>query len=468
MVPRAGGCYALPRMFRKLLVANRGEVALRIARTARELGIRSVGVHSSAERGASWLKHFDELVCLGGPAPRESYLRQEAIVQAALQTGASAIHPGWGFLAENARFAALCEQHGITFVGPAPALITRMGLKSPAKAAMRAAGLPVIPGSDGVIGSAEEAQKLADAIGYPVIVKADAGGGGRGMRLVREAGALREAYASAQAEALAAFGNGALYLEKYLAGGRHIEVQILADRYGRALHLFERECSIQRNHQKLIEESPSPALAPKEREELGLLSARAAAAIGYTNAGTIEYLKSAEGALYFMEMNTRLQVEHPVTEMLTGLDIVKLQLEIAANRPLALAQADVKPSGHAIECRINAEDPANEFRPAPGVLKSFAIPLERGPGKVRLETYLQAGDEIPPYYDSLIAKVIAHGKTREEAIATMLRTLAEAQVAGVPTTIPLHLAVLDSAEFRAGKYDTRTIPGWQSAARSRS
>ena len=455
-------------MFRKLLIANRGEVALRIARTARELGIQSVGVCSSAERGASWLSRFDEVVCLGGPAPRESYLRMDAIVQAALQTGASAIHPGWGFLAENARFAALCEQHGITFVGPSSALMTKMGLKSPAKAAMRAAGLPVIPGSDGLLASAEEAHELADAIGYPVIVKADAGGGGRGMRLVREAGALKEAFASASAEAAAAFGNGALYLEKYLAGGRHIEVQILADRYGRALHLFERECSIQRNHQKLIEESPSPALAPKEREELGLLSARAAAAIGYTNAGTIEFLKSAEGQLYFMEMNTRLQVEHPVTEMLTGLDIVRLQLEIAANRPLTLAQADVKSSGHAIECRVNAEDPANDFRPAPGVLKSFAIPLDRGPGRVRLETYLEAGDEIPPYYDSLIAKVIAHGKTREEAIATMLRTLAESKVEGVPTTIPLHLAVLDSAEFRSGKYDTRTIPGWKMAARSRN
>ena len=371
-------------MFKKLLIANRGEVALRIARTARELRIRTVGVCSSAERGASWLAQFDEVVCLGGAAPRESYLRAESIVQAALQTGASAIHPGWGFLAENARFAALCEQHGITFVGPSSALMTKMGLKSPAKAAMKAAGLPVIPGSDGLLDSTEEAQKLADAIGYPVIVKADAGGGGRGMRLVRESGALKEAFASASAEASAAFGNGALYLEKYLSGGRHIEVQVLADRYGHALHLFERECSIQRNHQKLIEESPSPALTQKEREELGALAARAVAAIGYTNAGTIEFLKSAEGPLYFMEMNTRLQVEHPVTEMITGLDIVKLQLEIAANRPLALEQKDVKASGHAIECRINAEDPSNEFRPAPGVLKSFAIPLDRGPGEVRV------------------------------------------------------------------------------------
>jgi acetyl-CoA carboxylase biotin carboxylase subunit len=466
MVPRASGCYALPPMFKKLLIANRGEVALRIARTARELGIRTVGVHSSAERGASWLAHFDELVCLGGPAPRESYLRAESLVQAALQTGASAIHPGWGFLAENPRFAALAEQHGITFVGPSAALMTRMGLKSPAKAAMKAAGVPVIPGSEGLLASADEAQRLADSIGYPVIVKADAGGGGRGMRLVRESGALKEACASASAEAAAAFGNGALYLEQYLAGGRHIEVQVLADRYGRALHLYERECSIQRNHQKLIEESPSPALSARERAELGALAARAAAAIGYTNAGTIEFLKSAEGPLYFMEMNTRLQVEHPVTEMLTGLDIVRLQLEIAANRPLALAQADVQASGHALECRINAEDPADGFRPAPGVLKSFSIPEDRGPGRVRVETYLAAGDEIPPWYDSLIAKVIAHGRTRDEAIATMLRALSEARVEGVPTTIPLHLAVLASPEFRAGEYDTRSIPGWKSAARA--
>ncbi len=451
-------------MFQKLLIANRGEVALRIARTARRLGIRTVGVCSSADRGAPWLGRFDEVVCIGGPAPRESYLRMDSIVQAALQTGASAIHPGWGFLAENARFAALVEQHGIVFVGPSARVMRTMGLKSPAKAAMRAAGVPVIPGSEGLLASADEAQALAERIGFPVILKADAGGGGRGMRLVRDASGVKEAYASAQAEALGAFGNGALYLEKYISGGRHIEVQVLADRFGRALHLFERECSIQRNHQKLIEESPSPALAAQEREELGALSAKAAASIGYTNAGTIEFLKSAEGPIYFMEMNTRLQVEHPVTEMITGLDIVELQLAIAANRPLELAQSDVRASGHAIECRINAEDPAQNFRPAPGVLTSFAFPLDRGPGTVRVETYLEAGGEIPPYYDSLIAKVIAHGRTRDEAIATMLRALGEAKVEGVPTTIPLHLAVLASPEFRAGNYDTRSIPGWASAA----
>ena len=453
-------------MFAKLLIANRGEVAVRIARSARELGIRTVGVCSTADRGAAWLERFDEVVVIGGPAPRESYLGQESIVQAALQTGASAIHPGWGFLSENPRFAALVEQHGIVFVGPSARVMRTMGLKSPAKAAMRAAGVPVIPGSEGLLASVEEAESLAGSIGYPVILKADAGGGGRGMRLVREAGALREAYASAQAEALAAFGNGALYLEKYVSGGRHIEVQVLCDRFGSALHLFERECSIQRNHQKLVEESPSPALGEAERLELGALAARAAASIGYVNAGTIEFLRSAEGPIWFMEMNTRLQVEHPVTEMLTGLDIVKLQLSIAANERLALRQSDVRASGHALECRINAEDPAQDFRPAPGVLKRFEFPLDRGPGKVRVETHLASGDEIPPYYDSLIAKVIAHGTTRDEAIATMLRTLADAEVEGVPTTIPLHLAVLASPEFRAGKYDTRTIPGWTRAARA--
>jgi acetyl-CoA carboxylase biotin carboxylase subunit len=455
-------------MFKKLLIANRGEVALRIARAAREMGIRTVCVASQADRGASWLAHMDEVVCIGGSSPRESYLRAERVVQAALQTSAGAIHPGWGFLAENPRFAALCEQHGITFVGPSARSMREMGLKSPAKAAMRAAGLPVIPGSEGLLESAEEALARAGEIGYPVILKADAGGGGRGMRVCRDAPALREAFAAAAAEAQAAFGNGQLYLERYLTGGRHIEVQILADRFGNALHLFERECSIQRNHQKLIEESPSPALSAAERSDLGRETARAARSIGYVGAGTIEFLRDEEGRLYFMEMNTRLQVEHPVTEMITGLDIVKLQLEIAANHKLALEQADVVARGHAIECRINAEDPAQGFKPSPGRLEVFEIPGGGGPGRVRVDTHLQAGDEVPPYYDSLIAKVIAHAETRELAIETMLATLSRARIEGVATTIPLHLAVLHSPEFRHGVYDTRSIPGWRplSAARA--
>ncbi len=442
-------------------MANRGEVAVRIARAARELGIRSVGIHSEADRGLSWLNKFDETVCVGPGPSQDSYLRLERIVQVALQTGATAVHPGWGFLAENARFAALCEQHGITFVGPSPRSMEQMGLKTPAKRAMRAAGLPVIPGSDGPCQGVDDAVRAADSAGYPVILKADAGGGGRGMRLCADAAAVRAAFPQAANEAASAFGNGAMYVEKYLTGGRHIEVQVLGDRYGNAVHLYERDCSVQRNHQKLVEESPSPALTPAERADLGARAAAACRAIGYRNAGTIEFLRSADGKLYFLEMNTRLQVEHPVTEMLTGIDIVKEQLGIAANRRLSFAQADVTPRGHAIEVRVNAEDPSANFRPSPGTLDAFEIPLDRGPGTVRVDTHVESGDEIPPHYDSLIAKVIAHGATREEAIETLVRTLSATRIEGVATTIPLHLAVLGSREFRSGDYDTRAIPGWK-------
>ena len=455
-------------MFHRLLVANRGEVAVRIARAARSLGVVPVGIVSEADRGARWTRHFEGVVCVGGPAPRESYLRLERIVQAALQEGCSAVHPGWGFLAENPRFAALCEQHGITFVGPSARVMRTMGLKSPAKAAMRAAGLPVIPGSEGLLEDVGEALAVAQQVGYPVILKADAGGGGRGMRRCAGAAELREAFAAAGAEAQAAFGNGKLYLERYLAGGRHVEVQVLADRFGKALHLYERECSVQRNHQKLIEESPSPALSPEQREELGAAAARAAASIGYTNAGTIEFLRDEGGRLSFMEMNTRLQVEHPVTEALTGIDVVAWQLRIAANQRLAIEQADVRPRGHAIECRINAEDPEQGFRPAPGTLAAFEFPRDLGPGTVRVDTHLEAGDEVPPYYDSLIAKVIAHADTREAAIETMLRALRGARVEGVATTIALHLAVLASDAFRRGEYDTRAVPGWPAKAFART
>lgn len=447
-------------MFHKLLIANRGEVAARVARTARRMGLATVAVHSQADQGASWLRHFDERVHLGGYTPRESYLRQESIVQAALQTGATALHPGWGFLSENPRFAALVEQHGIRFVGPSARIMRTMGLKSPAKAAMRAAGLPVIPGSDGLLESLDQARECAQATGYPVILKADAGGGGRGMRLVRSAAELEAAYAAATQEANAAFGNGKLYLEKYLSGGRHIEVQILGDMYGNSVHLFERECSVQRKHQKLIEETPSPALSQEQRLELGAMSARAAAALGYANAGTIEFLRSPEGSIYFMEMNTRLQVEHPATELTTGVDLVQCQLQIAANHVLPLQQAQIRPQGHAIECRINAEDPRQDFKPAPGVLERFDFPSDLGPGSIRIETHLQAGDEISPYYDSLIAKVVAHAPNRALAIETMQRCLNAAQVVGVPTTLPVHLAVLASAPFQQGNYDTSSLPGW--------
>ncbi len=443
------------------MIANRGEVAVRIARAARELGIATVCVASEVDRGASYLAGMDEVVCIGGKAPAESYLRGAAVLQAALQTGCSALHPGWGFLAEDARFAALCEQHGVTFVGPPAGVMDRMGLKGAAKLAMRAAGLEVIPGSEGRLSDVEAAARAAGEVGYPVILKADAGGGGRGMRLCADEAELREAFPTATAEARAAFGDGALTLERYMTGGRHIEVQVLVDGLGSAVHLGERECSIQRNHQKLIEESPSPALTAEERDAIGRRAARAAADIGYVGAGTIEFLRRpADGRLCFMEMNTRLQVEHPVSECVTGVDIVREQLRIAAREPLALTQADVRFTGHALECRINAEDPADGFRPTPGVLTAFELAADAGPGVVRVDTHLAVGDEIPPFYDSLLAKVITHGETRAEAIETMQRALGAARVEGVKTTIPLHLAVLASAAFQAGDYDTATIPGW--------
>ena len=448
-------------MFRKVLIANRGEVAARIARAARESGATAVGVCSEADRQSSWAQAMDELVCLGPAAAKDSYLDPERVVQAALQTGATAVHPGWGFLAENARFAALVQQHGLTFVGPSPALMSRMGLKTPAKDTMRAAGLDVIPGSVGPVPDAAAAQVAADEAGYPVILKADAGGGGRGMRKVDEPGGVAEAFASARAEAEASFSSSAVYVEKFLTGGRHVEVQLVGDAFGNAIHLFERDCSVQRKHQKLIEESPCPLLSQEEREQLGQRAADAAAAIGYAGAGTIEFLRdAATGAIYFMEMNTRLQVEHPVSELITGIDIAKLQFEVAANRPLSVKQSDVRIDGHSIELRINAEDPTQDFRPSPGVLTAFEFPDDVGPGKLRIDTHLVAGDEVPPHYDSLIAKVLAHGATRDEAIETLLRCLAGAKVEGVSTTIPFHQAVLQSEAFRSGDYDTQTLPGW--------
>jgi len=448
-------------MFRRLLVANRGEVAVRIARAARDAGVSPVGVVSTSDRGAPWTEAFDEVVCVGGPAPGESYLRMSAIVQAARQTGCAAVHPGWGFLAENARFAALCEQSGLTFVGPRPATMEQMGLKWPSKVAMRAAGLELTPGSDGLLHDVDEAVRVAEEVGFPVILKADAGGGGRGMRICRSEAEVREAFPSARAEATAAFGNGALFLEKFVTGGRHIEVQVIGDAFGRAVHLFERDCSVQRNHQKLIEESPSPALSPDERRALGERAAQAAASIGYVGAGTIEFLaEPGSGRLSFMEMNTRLQVEHPVTELVTGVDIVREQLRIAAGGAVGFSQDGVSLEGHAIECRINAEDPSDGFRPTPGVLTEFDVPLDLGPGRVRVDTHVRAGAEVPPFYDSLIAKVIVHAADRPQAIETMQRTLSSARITGVATTILLHLAVLASAEFQSGEYDTRSIPGW--------
>ena len=451
-------------MFQRLLIANRGEVAVRIARACRELGISPVGVASEADLGSAWARAMDETVCLGPAPATESYLRMDRIVQAALQTHSSALHPGWGFLAENQRFARLCRQHGIVFCGPSDGVMELMGVKSPAKRAMQRAGLDVIPGSDGPLPDVETAAAVGSEVGYPVLLKADFGGGGKGMRLCATEDELREAFSAAAAEAKSAFGSGSIYLERYLTGGRHVEVQVLCDAFGNGVHLGERECSIQRKHQKLIEESPSPALSAEERASIGERAVRAALAVGYESAGTIEFLRADDGTLYFMEMNTRLQVEHPVSEMVTGVDVARAQIEVAANRPLAFAQSDVSFDGHAIECRINAEDPTDDFRPTPGDLTAFHFPTEVGPGRVRVDTHLTAGDRVTPHYDSLLAKVIVHAETRAAAIETMTNALGAAEVGGVSTTLPLHLAVLASDAFRSGDYDTSTIPGWREPA----
>jgi acetyl-CoA carboxylase biotin carboxylase subunit len=442
-------------MFRSVLVANRGEIALRIIRALRELGVRSVAVHSEADRESPHLEHADARVCIGGPRSSESYLNMEAILEAAIHHDCQAVHPGFGFLAENALFATLCEQAKVTFIGPPATAIRLMGEKATARETMRAAGLPPIPGSRGIVRTVEDARPVADEMGYPVLLKASGGGGGRGMRIAEDEAGLSEAFAQARMEAEKAFGNPDLYLEKFIRGGRHIEFQVLADVYGNAIHLGERECSVQRKNQKLIEESPSPVIPEEVRDEMGRRVARAAAAVGYVNAGTVEFLRDPDGHLYFMEMNTRLQVEHPVTEMITGVDIVKEQVRIAANRPLSLQQEDVTFSGHAIECRINAEDPDDGFRPTPGRVERFEPP-ETMEG-VRIDTHVRSGYVVPPFYDSMIAKLIAHGPTRESAIDTVTRALEEFGIAGVKSTIPIHLQTLASEQFRSGEYDTRLI-----------
>ena len=448
-------------MFRRILIANRGEVALRIARAARELGVSPIGVVSEADRDASWTRAFDLVVTLGPAAAKQSYLDPARVLQAARQTHCTAIHPGWGFLAEDARFAARARELGLAFVGPTPDAIARMGQKSPAKEAMRSVGLPVVPGSVGLVKDLAAAEAAAKESGYPLLLKADAGGGGRGMRKCDEASQLADAFAAASAEAESAFANGDLYLEKYLTGGRHIEVQLLCDRFGNGVHLFERECSIQRRHQKLIEEAPSPALSDDERRDLGARAIAAALELGYENAGTIEFLMDPDTRdVYFMEMNTRLQVEHPVSELICGVDIAAWQLRVAANQRLTLTQDDLAPQGHAIECRINAEDPSADFRPTPGTITRFDFATDAGPGTVRVDTHLEAGDEVSPHYDSLLAKVIVHADTRAAAIETMTRCLEKSAIEGVSTTIPVHLAVLASDAFASGDYDTQNLPGW--------
>ncbi len=450
-----------PASFHRLFIANRGEVAARIARACDKLGIVPVFGVSEADRGAPYLEGR-ESVLLGPGRSALSYLDLTRVVQAAKQSRCSALHPGWGFLSENPALAALCEQHGITFVGPSAAVMALMGRKTPAKQAMKRAGLTLIPGSDGVLADADAAVEAAERTGYPVLFKAESGGGGRGMRIARRAEEVRTAFEDARAEATAAFGDPRVYMEKLLEGGRHVEIQLMADRFGQVVHVGERDCTVQRNHQKLIEESPSPVLAPAERERTLEAAVRAAASIGYVGAGTMEFLLDEGGTLRYMEMNTRLQVEHPVSEMRSGLDLMVEMIRVAAGHRLSVAQQDAQLRGHAIECRINAEDPSQGFKPCPGTLTRFELPDLEG-GAVRVDTHVASGYVVPPFYDSLLCKVIVHADTREDAIARMRRALSSMVIEGVETTIPLHLAVLASDEFGASRHDTRRIPGWPPA-----
>lgn len=447
-------------MFRKVLIANRGEIAVRVITACRELGIETVAVYSDADAGALHVRLADEKVCIGPARSDRSYLNIPAIISAAEITNVDAIHPGYGFLAENARFAEICESCNIKFVGPPALAITLMGDKAAARRRMAEAGLPVVPGSDGLLPDAAAARRLADTIGYPVILKATAGGGGKGMRIVRSADEMDNLFVLASGEAGAAFGNAGLYVEKYIENPRHIEFQILADRYNHVIHAGERECSVQRRHQKLIEEAPSPLLRADQRRTIGEQVTRAIAAVGYESAGTVEFIVDTEGRFYFMEMNTRIQVEHPVTEMISGLDLIQQQLRIAAGEPLGLVQRRIRFSGHSIECRINAEDPRS-FRPCPGLITGWCPP--GGPG-VRVDTFVSAGYRILPYYDSLIAKLIVWGRDRQEARVRMLRALEQFVVEGVQTTIPLLQKVLRDDDFVRGDYDThfleRLLPRW--------
>jgi acetyl-CoA carboxylase biotin carboxylase subunit len=442
-------------MFNKVLIANRGEIAVRIVRACQELGIRAVVAYSQADRDSLAVRLADEAVCIGPTAPARSYLNPPALISAALITGCEAVHPGYGFLSENPYFAEICGECKLTFIGPSPEAIRLMGDKATARQTMRAAGLPVIPGSDGALRSIDEAYDLAREIGYPVLLKAVAGGGGRGMRLVQDEGELARAYPTARAEAEAAFGQGDLYMERYLTGMRHVEVQVLADEHGHAIHLGERDCSIQRRHQKIVEEGPSPAVNAELRGTMGEAALHGAQTIGYANAGTIEFLLGPDGHFYFMEMNTRIQVEHPVTELITGVDLVKWQLRVAAGERLTLAQKDVRIRGHAVECRINAEDPARDFLPSAGEVEFFLPP--GGPG-VRIDTHLYAGYTPPGAYDSLLAKVITWGEDRAEALARMRRALSECIITGVTTTMPFQLELLDDPVFAGGEFDLSFLP----------
>ncbi|MEL6160599.1 MAG: acetyl-CoA carboxylase biotin carboxylase subunit [Cyanobacteria bacterium J06623_5] len=437
--------------FSKILIANRGEIALRIIRSCEEMGIATVAVHSTVDRSALHVQLADEAVCIGEASSSKSYLNIPNIIAAALTRGATAIHPGYGFLAENARFAEICADHNLTFIGPTAAAMLAMGDKATAKATMQQAKVPTVPGSDGLLSSQEEAADLAAKIGYPVIIKATAGGGGRGMRLVREPAELSKMFLAAQGEAEASFGNPGVYLEKFVENPRHIEFQILADSYGNVVHLGERDCSIQRRHQKLLEEAPSAALDADLRKNMGEAAVRAAQSINYVGAGTVEFLVDQNGDFYFMEMNTRIQVEHPVTEMVTGIDLIAEQIRVAQGNHLPFIQSDVELRGHAIECRINAEDPDHNFRPNPGRISGYLAPGGLG---VRMDSHVYTDYEIPPYYDSLIGKLIVWGPDRTTAIRRMQRALRECAITGLPTTIGFHQKVMESPAFLQGEVYT--------------
>ena len=440
-------------MFKKILIANRGEIALRIIRACRELGVATVAVHSTADANALHVRFADEAVCIGPPASKESYLNVPAILSAAEITRVDAIHPGYGFLSENAEFAEVCENCKIRFIGPRPEMLRMMGNKVRARQAARDAGLPLLPGSTGVVKDPKDAEAVAAEIGYPVILKAAAGGGGRGMKIVRDPTAIGQAFSTASAEAMASFSSGEMYLERYVEKPRHIEIQIVADEHGNVIHLGERECSVQRRHQKLIEESPSCAVSPELREEMGRLSVKAMEKIAYNNLGTIEYLMDETGQFYFMEMNTRVQVEHPVTEMVTGIDLVRTQIQLAAGQLLKRRQKDVKMVGHALECRINAEDPVT-FAPSPGKITAYSAPGGLG---VRVDSAAYENYAVLPHYDSLLAKLIAFSEDRETTIRRMQRALSEYVIQGIRTNVPFHRAALAEESFLTGNYDTRFV-----------
>ncbi|MEP7263356.1 MAG: acetyl-CoA carboxylase biotin carboxylase subunit [Bacteroidota bacterium] len=439
-------------MFKKILIANRGEIALRIIRTCKEMGIRTVAVYSTADKESLHVRFADEAVCIGPPQSRDSYLNMPRIIAAAEITNSDAIHPGYGFLSENSKFSAICKEHGIKFIGASPEMIDSMGDKSNAKDTMKRAGVPCVPGSEGLITDINDAKKDAKKIGYPVIIKATAGGGGRGMRIIWKEEELQHNFDSASKEAEAAFGNGDMYMEKYIEEPRHIEIQIAGDQYGKACHLSERDCSIQRRHQKLLEETPSPFMTDKLRKEMGDAAIKAALATNYEGVGTVEFLVDKHGKFYFMEMNTRIQVEHPVTEEVINYDLIKEQIKIAAGVPIS--GKNHIPAMCAIECRINAEDPYNDFRPSPGRITTYHQPGGHG---VRVDSHIYSGYTIPPYYDSMIAKVITMAQTREEAIQTMERALSEFIIEGVKTTIPFHMQVMQNEDFRKGNYTTKFL-----------